>query len=111
MFICKHGVETREGTGTYFICDVTQSQCQFVRWCNIENRYKPSPNFHSCLWKNKDSNDKEYSVEEIQIEKIVKPASTIKKEVVSKKLNDGARKVKSSKNTRSVSANTQNNKK
>ena len=58
MSFCKFGKEKREGSGAYYMCSQTNGACMFSRWCNLENRFKPSANYQSCTLKNKQEEPK-----------------------------------------------------
>lgn len=53
MSFCKFGREQREGSGIYYMCSQTNGACMFSRWCNLENKFKPSANYQSCTLKDK----------------------------------------------------------
>lgn len=48
MGFCKYGNTKVIGSGTYYICSVSNYPCKFARWCPTSLVYKPNANFNSC---------------------------------------------------------------
>ena len=76
MGFCKYGNTKVIGSGTYFICSVTNYPCKFARWCPTSLVYKPNANFNSCNVKiRQDKNS-------LKMVKEPEPLEVIKEEIV-----------------------------
>ena len=51
--LCEHGTYIKSGMEVKFICNITNSNCSFIRWCLTDNCLKMMPKYKECNGRNR----------------------------------------------------------